>query len=102
MLTNMTLTPPAGGYIAMFSSSVVYNSTTSAGTVAIFVGGTVVPHSSRPLARTGAQGMTNMSVYTQAWVEVAGATAIDVRATTSAGSISYIEKSLYLVSATGV
>lgn len=95
VIVGMTLTPAAGTYIAIFSSSMV-NSGNGATRmfVSIYSDGVQVAYSEREI---GIGGGANVPVHTSAVVTVNGSQAIDVRWRAVAGTNTAHERSLAIL-----
>lgn len=95
VIVGMTLTPAAGTYVAIFSSSGL-NSGNGATRMffSIYSGGSQVTHSEREL---GIAASANVAIHTAATVTVNGSQAIDVRWRAVAGTNTVHERSLTLI-----
>lgn len=98
IITAMTITPPAGTYLAMFSGIGYNTNGNNSYEFSIFSAGAQVPHSAR-LVTPGGNQWANTAIpwETKAKVTVNGAQAVDVRVG-SAGATQHVNaRSLYLV-----
>ena len=98
VMNSMTITPAAGTYLVLFSTSGDISGNNLTANYAIFNNGTIVQHSERNYASAGGQTAGLMDALTTQSIEtVAGGQAIDVRYQVSGGSITIHERSLILV-----
>lgn len=99
LLDSMTITPAAGTYLAMFSSSGNGSATGSDMEYTIFSGGAQVTHSERNLNFGGGNNVngTDMGMHSQAVVTVNGAQAIEVHYRVNTGTFTVHERSLILI-----
>lgn len=98
VISGMTITPGAGNYLVIFTSSGSITSGTNTGSVSAYVNGVQTPSSVRTIG--GASGFTSnfragISIATTA--TVAAGQAIDVRFSTSGGTFSVYGRSLQLI-----
>ena len=101
VITGMTITPAAGTYLVMFSSSSEMDSDDE-GEVAIFVNNSQVGHSTREVRINGAGLIAvvadgSFPTHTQHIATVNGSQAIDVRAREITGTMTIGERSLILL-----
>lgn len=99
--------PPKGTYVVQFSGSVNTNGSSASGTFGIFVNGTLLPETNRPvscnLSLLG--GLVTVSInaigvgtYSGTQVSLDGNSTIDVRfASTNGGTIGFNERVLTLI-----
>lgn len=98
-VTTMTVTPAAGTYKVEYSG-VSYNSNGITNMHhGIYVNGTVVGHSTRTLIQGGGNQFANtrLSIHTQAVITANGTDVIDIRVSTSAGTMTVQHRSLTLI-----
>ena len=98
VMNAMTITPGAGTYLVMFSSSGNGSNNNTTLSYAIFNNGTIISHTERIMS-IAAQQVTgrNTAIYTQTTTTVAAGQAIDVRYRTTGGTFSVHERNLILV-----
>lgn len=98
IITTMTITPPRGTYLAMFSAVGYNTGGNNDYEFSIFLAGTQVAHSAR-LVTPGGNQWNNTAIpwHTQAKVTVDGTQAVDVRVGTAGGTQHVNHRSLYLV-----
>ena len=95
---SMTVTPAAGTYLVMFSSSGLVSRINTTTTYAIHLAGTIVQHSERNVRITAGNATESVfTLHTQSVTTANGSQAIDVRYLTSAGTFTMHERSLILV-----
>lgn len=102
LITGMTETPPAGTYLAMFSSVVACNNTNANVTIALYSAGSLVTHTVRTVSPQFVTGVLvsasiNIPVYTQCIVTVNGSQAITAQWSTSAGTASIFQRSFDVI-----
>lgn len=98
VINSMTITPGAGTYLALFSSSGNVSNNGSVGNYAIFVNGTIIQHSERNKNVTSNQSNNlDDALNTQTVATVTAGQAIDVRFTINTGTFTVHERSLILV-----
>lgn len=95
LLTNMTLTPGAGEYLAVFSTD---TNAAAAATIGcgIYVGGTQQAHSDRTQFQEGSIVGEASPLMTHAWVTVAAGQAVEIKWRTSASTATSHRRSLQL------
>lgn len=82
----MTLTPGAGEYLAVFSSSVENNSASSFQRCAIFVNGVIQAHTERERFNESSINNVEVNFATHAWVTVGAGEAVEIKWKTSGGT----------------
>ena len=99
VITGMTITPGAGTYLAMFSSSGHGTAANQQMMYAIFDDGVIISHTERELDfdSSGTVAALRFTMHTQDIVTVADAEAIDVRFQISTGTFTVNERSLVLI-----
>lgn len=100
LLTGMTLTPAAGTYLVMFSTSVDHNTDNADVFVNIYVGGAIVAHTERQATpQNTAFGAATQSIglATQTIATVNGSQAIEARWRTTAATATAHERTLTIV-----
>lgn len=98
IITGMSITPPAGTYLAIFSCRSMNTNGTNTYSYGIYNNGTLVAHSLRQITPGGNQfSDAYLSQHTIAKVTVNGAQTVDVRIGSSGGTQNVNERSLYLV-----
>lgn len=107
VLSGMTAMPPAGTYMVFFSGSVNTNGSSASGAFGIYLNGTLLPETNRPvscnLSLLG--GLVSVSInaigvgtYTGTQVILDGHSTIDVRfSSTNGGVIAFSERVLTLM-----
>lgn len=99
LITSMTITPVAGTYLVLFSTSLDSNSNNAIITVSIYMGGTLIAESARraqPQIQGGVTPSLNMTVPigTETITTVNGSQAIEARWKISAGTATAHQRTL--------
>lgn len=95
LMTGMSITPGAGTYIVLFSTSLSNNSNNTQTFASVYAAGTKVAASERQYQRSN-QNIT-VPMATQTVVTVGDAEAIEVRWRVSGGTASALERELTLI-----
>ena len=99
VINSMTITPAAGTWMVMFSTSGSGNQQNANMDIAIYKNGTIVADTLRKQGYFSSQANadTKRNIYTQSIVTTNGSEAIDVRYKVSAGTFTIHERNLILV-----
>jgi len=98
VIDSMTITPGAGTYLVMFSSSANIATANATANYAIFNNGTVVQNTERSLSTGGGQTTgLHEALHSQSVETVTAGQAIDVRYLTDTGTFTVHERSLILI-----
>ena len=100
LINSMTLTPPAGTYLAFFSSTIDHSNQNVAVVCSLYVGGALDTDTVRgPIPRTNALGAITMSmtVAINGLVVVNGSQAVEVRWKTASGTATMHQRTLNLL-----
>jgi hypothetical protein len=111
VMAGMSLVPPAGTYIVSFSGSVNTGGASASGTFGIYVNGSLLPETNRPISCniTLLGGLVTISVnsigvgtYTGTQITLDGNSTLDIRfASTNGGTIGFTERVLTLIQVAG-
>ena len=102
LVASMTLTPVAGTYLVMFSTTITGNSNNANTFISVYAGGVQVASSEvsgTPQIQGGITPSLNMNVpiNTQATVTVNGSQAIEIRGRRTAGTTTVLSRSLIIL-----
>lgn len=99
LMSGMTLTPPAGTYMAWFSGSVGQSAADNTVTVSIYAGGSQIAHTQRVNTPTPtfSAGAARTTVATNGVVTVNGSQAVEIRWRRNAGTATCDQRTFNLI-----
>lgn len=99
LMSGMTLTPPAGTYMAWFSGSVGQSAANNTVTVSIYAGGSQIAHTQRvnTPTLTFSAGAARTTVATNGVVTVNGSQAVEIRWRRNAGTATCDQRTFNLI-----
>lgn len=97
LVAGMTLTPAAGTYLAMFSTTASHSSTGATISFSLYAGGAQAAASVRTIIPRPTNATNQIAVATQGIVTVNGSQAVEVRWSTSASTATANQRTLTLI-----
>lgn len=106
-LSGMTIKPPSGTYIVQFNGSITTNGASAIGTFGIYVNGTLLPETNRPISCnlqllgglvTVSLNAIGVGTFTGTQLTVDGTQTVDIRyLSTNGGTIGFNERVMTLM-----